>query len=86
VDDFCSTYNLSPDGNSIYYQIDGGDNNRICKLDLSTMITETIIDGNYKNIHVTSNYIFFRDFNETNTYAFQPSSGALKTFHAPVIK
>lgn len=86
VDRFCSTYNISPDGNTIYYQVDSGDQNRICKLDLSTMITDTIIDGNYKNIHVTSNYIFFRDFNEANTYAYQPLTGELKTFHAPVIE
>lgn len=86
VERFCSTYNISPDGNTLYYQVDGGENNRICKLDLSTMTTETIIDGNYKNIHVTSNYVFFRDFNETNIYAYQPSTGLLQTFHAPVIK
>ena len=86
VEEFCSTYNISPDGNTIYYQIDGGDNNRICKIELSTMDSETILDGNYKNIHVTSNYIFFRDFNETKNYAYQPVSGTLKTFHAPVMK
>ncbi len=85
VDRFCTTYNISNDLSTIYYQVDGGENNRICKLDLSTLVTETIIDGDYKNIHVTSNYVFFRDYKETNTYAYSPSTGALQIFHAPVI-
>ncbi len=80
VDDSCSFYNISADCNTIYYQVDGGDNNRICKLDLTSGVTETIMDGNYKNIHVTSQYVFFRDYDETNTYAYNPSSGELNTF------
>lgn len=85
IDRFCSTYNISEDLTTIYYQVDGGDNNQICKLDLATLETETILDGNYKNIHVTSNYVFFRDYEEANTYAYRPSAGDLQIFHAPVI-
>lgn len=85
VDDFISTYNISLDGNTIYYQIDGGDNNRLEALDLTTMTTATLRDGDFKEIHVTTNYVFFRDFNETDTYAYDPSTGNLNTFHPPVI-
>lgn len=85
VDEWVSTYNISLDGNTLYYQIDGGDNNRISKLDLLSMTEETIRDGNYKEIHVTSNYMFFRDFNEANIYAYRMTSGNLSTFHPPVL-
>lgn len=85
VDRFCSTYNISNDGKTIYYQLDGGNDNRICKLDVDSLVTETIIDGNYKNIHITSSYVFFRDYTETNTYAYTPTTGELRIFNAPVI-
>lgn len=86
LDRFCSSYNLSFDGQTIYYQIDGGDSNRIGKLDLSSMVTETIMDGNFKNINVTSNYVFFQTFDESETYAYTPSTKELMIFKAPVIK
>lgn len=85
TEDSCSFYNISADGNTIYYQVDGGTNNRLCKLDLTSGVTETIMDGNYKNIHVTSKYVFFRDYDETNTYAYNSSSGELEIFKAPVV-
>ncbi|MDD5934353.1 MAG: DUF5050 domain-containing protein [Clostridiales bacterium] len=80
TDQFCSSFNISADGNTIYYQVDGGDHNGIYKLDLATGASEIIINGNYKNIHVTSKYIFFRDFDETHTYAYEPTSGNLEVF------
>lgn len=86
VDDFISTYNISPDGNTIYLQIDGGENNRIAKLDLRTMTLETIRDGNFKEINITTNYVFFRDFNNASVYAYDINTGKLNTFHPPVIK
>lgn len=85
VDEFCSTFNLSPDGKTIYYQVDGGNQNRLGKIDLTKMTLETIVEGNYNNIHVTSNYVFFRDFNKTITYAYQPKNGEVSTFRAPVL-
>ena len=85
VEEFCSTFNLSPDGSIIYYQVDGGDQNRLDQFDLATMTSRTIRAGNYKQIHVTSNYVFFRDFKDTTTYAYQPKNGDLKIFRAPVI-
>lgn len=85
VDEFVFTYNISPDGNKIYYQVDGGDNNRIECLDLSSMTTKTIQQGDFKEIHVTTNYIFFLDFKEINVYAYDPVTEKLSTFHAPVV-
>ncbi len=86
VDEFISTYNITPDERYIFYQIDGGEDNRLVRLDVQTGLTTTIIDGNYKQLHLTSKYLFFRNFEDTTTYAYHLASGALSTFHPPVIK
>jgi len=68
VDERCSTYNITNSGKFLYYQVDDGDDSRICRLNLETMESETLLEGNYKQIHVTENYVFFKDFNNSNTY------------------
>ena len=85
ISDPCSTYNISNDGRYLYYQIDRTDNNRICVLDLNPMTSNTILDGDFGQIHVTSNYVFFTDFAETEVYAYATDdSGSLSLFHPPV--
>ena len=32
------------------------------------METKVLLDGHYKQIHVTDNYVFFKDFDNKNTY------------------
>lgn len=86
IDEFCSTYNISIDGNYIFYQVDGGDNNHLGQLDLTTMEKKVILEGDYKQISCTSNFTFFRDYNEANVYAYKPHNGELRTFHPPVIE
>ena len=81
----CATYNISNDGRYLYYQVDRTDNNRICVLDLETMTSTTILEGDYSQIHVTSNYVFFTDFMETTVYAYATdNSGVLSLFNPPV--
>lgn len=63
-----STYNLTNSGKYLYYQIDNTKNNGIHRLNLITMEDETLLNGNYKDINVTEDYVFFRDYDETNTY------------------
>ncbi len=86
IDEFCSTYNISMDGNYIFYQVDGGDNNYLGQLDLVTMEKKVILEGDYKQISCTSNFTFFRDYNKANVYAYKPHTGELRTFHPPVIE
>lgn len=86
VDEFCFTYNITPDEHYLFYQIDGGDDNRIVRLDLTTGIAQTIMDGNFKQIHVTSRYVFFSDFDDTHTYAYQRSDGTVNIFEPPVLE
>ena len=86
VKDFISTYNISDDGHTLYYQIDGGENNRLAMLDVTTGVQTTIIDGDYKNIHVIGRYVFFLDYRETTTYMYDSLSGVVNKFTAPVLK
>lgn len=86
VDEFCFTYNITPDEQYLFYQIDGGDDNRIVRLDLTTGVAQTIMDGNFKQIHVTSRYVFFSDFNDSHTYAYQRSDGTVNIFEPPVLE
>lgn len=87
VDEPCSTYNITNSGKFLYYQIDDLDNSRICRLNLETMESETILEGNYKQIHVTQNFVFFKDFDNSNTY-LQAADGKLNlgTFSPPNLK
>lgn len=63
-----STYNITSSGKFLYYQIDDNKRNGIHRLNLETLEDETLMTGDYKDINVTSEYVFFRDFDETNTY------------------
>jgi hypothetical protein len=75
VDERCSTYNVTNTGDYLYYQVDDTKNNRISRINLETLDAETLLDGNYKQIHVTDSYVFFKDFDNTNTY-IMPANGA----------
>ncbi|MDF2483909.1 MAG: hypothetical protein K0R46_77 [Herbinix sp.] len=84
VNERCSTYNITNDGKYLFYQVDDGKNNRICRMNLETLASETLMEGNYKQIHVTENYVFFKDFDNTNTYIMD-SDGIvdISTFNPP---
>lgn len=86
VDDFCSTYNITPDERYLFYQIDGGEDNRIVRMDLTTGVAQTIMDGNYKQIHITSQYVFFTDYTEAFTYAYERATGTVNIFEPPVLE
>lgn len=85
VSEFCTSYNVTKDERYLFYQIDGGGDNRIVCLDLQTGVTKTLMDGNFNQIHVTSKYVFFRDFADTTTYAYNLITGELNVFNPPVL-
>lgn len=68
VDERCSTFNITNSGKYLYYQVDDLDKSKICRLNLDTMQSEVILKGHYKQIHVTEKYVFFKDFDNINTY------------------
>lgn len=84
VNERCSTYNITNSGNFLYYHVDNLDKSKICRIDLTTMNTEVLLDGYYKQIHVTEHYVFFKDFENTNTYIISADgSSKLGTFNPP---
>lgn len=86
VDEFCFTFNITEDEHYLFYQIDGGEDNRIACLDLWNATTKTIMDGNFKQINITSRYVFFSDFQGYRTYAYQRENGIVNIFEPPVLK
>ncbi len=84
VNERCFTYNITNNGKFLYYQVDDGKNNRICRINLETLVSETLMTGNYKQIHITENYVFFKDFDNTNTYIMDPDGVVdISTFNPP---
>lgn len=84
VDEFCSTYNITNSGKYLYYQVDEEGDSGIGRLNLETMEQETLLEGNYKQIHVTDNYVFFKDFDDSRTYVLSADgSSKLGIFDPP---
>lgn len=75
-----SSYNISKDGRTLFYQVDDGKNNRLCRYDISSQKVTELVSGNYKNLNIVSDYLFFTDFAETFCYGYDISSGRLFTF------
>ncbi len=83
----CATYNISNDGRYLYYQTDRLKTNYIGVLDLVTLDNTMIIEGNFKNLCVTEKFLFFTEFNNTETYAYRTDgSGNLNLFRPGKIK
>ena len=81
VKERCFTYNITKDGRFLYYQVDNGKKNRICRMNLETMKSETLMNGNFKQIHTAGDYVFFKDFDNTNTYVMDADGPAdISTF------
>lgn len=64
----CSTYNITNSGKYLYYLVETSKKKGIYRLNLETMKRELIKKGNFKQINVTEYYVFFKDYDNTNTY------------------
>lgn len=80
----CSFFNLSKDETYLYYQIDGGDKNRLCQMNLSTLESKTLKEGNFNSIHTTKNYVFFQEFETNQMYYLTIKTGEIKRFQPAV--
>lgn len=78
--DRISAYNISTDGRTLFYQVDDGKNNRLCRYDISAQKETELISGNYKNLNIVSDYLFFTDFKEHVCYGYDISSDSIFTF------
>lgn len=84
VNERCSTYNITNSGKYLYYQVDDLQNSKICRINLNTMESEVLLKGHYKQIHVTENHVYFKDFDNKNTYIISADgSSKLSTFNPP---
>jgi len=79
-DERISAYNLSKDGRTLFYQVDDGKNNRLCRYDISSQKITELVSGDYKNLNTVSHYLFFTDFKENVCHGYDISSGRLFTF------
>lgn len=86
VNERCSTFNISENGDYLYYQVDDTKNNRICKLNIQTKESTTILSGDYKQIHVTTDYVFFKTFDNKQTFYISVDGHVLNSFTPKVIK
>lgn len=75
-----SAYNISKDGRTLFYQVDDGKNNRLCRYNIASKKETEIVSGNYKNLNTVSDYLFFTDFSEKICYGYDISSDSLFTF------
>ncbi|MBQ9767451.1 MAG: DUF5050 domain-containing protein [Lachnospiraceae bacterium] len=80
VEERICTYNLSADGTKLFYQIDNGRSNRLCRYDIASSTETTILDGDYKYLNTVSNYVFFTDFAETVCYCYDIASDTVFSF------
>lgn len=73
-----SSYNVS--GTYIYFQIDDQDNSKLCRIrkDAQTNEYEVIMEGNFENINITSNYVYFNQFNNRSMTYRTPVNGSIR--------
>lgn len=84
VKDRCSTYNITTTGKYLYYQIDNLEKSKICRLNFETKKTDILLEGYYKQIQVTENNVFFKDYDNTNTYLVSADGNPkISTFNPP---
>lgn len=86
VKDRVSTYNLSKDGQYLFYQADGGDHNGVYYLNLLTGEKALIQAGNYSDLCVTDDYLFFHVFDSTSMYYVKLSNPTIAKPFMPEIK
>ncbi len=80
----CSIYNITNDGRYLFYQVDDSKHNSINRYDLKTKKNDILMEGDFKQIHVTTNYVFFKDFDNTNTYILGTGANKdISTFNPP---
>lgn len=68
VDTMCSLFNVSDDGDYIYYQVDDGNNARLECKNLDNGEVTVIKEGNYNRVHLVGQYLFFADYETDEFY------------------
>lgn len=79
-DERISSYNISSDGNYVFYQIDNGKSNCLCRYDINSKTESVLISGNFSNLNTVSDYLFFTDFEKKNCYCYDIKEDTVFSF------
>lgn len=85
----CFTYNLSPNGRYLYYQVEDtkdSKKNGLYRLDLESNSDILLKAGNFHNINTTSNYVFFSDSNDVTWFMLPTTNDTTIQEFIPSIK
>ncbi len=86
VNDRVSTYNITADGNYLFYQADGGDHNGVYVVNLLNGETNLVEAGDYQNLCLTEDYLFFNKFNADSMYYVSLSNPTVARSFKPKIE
>lgn len=75
-----STYNLSPDGMLLYYQVDNGTDNGMYCMNLNNREAVCLKEGNFCNLNTTTEYAFFQEFDGDTTYVAEHKNNRVFKF------
>lgn len=76
-----ATYNISEDGETIYYQLDNNTDNGLYALDATSGTQTLLLEGNYNYLHVISDYLFFEEYDGSKAYVMNISTEEIQDFN-----
>ena len=76
-----ATYNISEDGETIYYQLDSGTDNGLYALDVNSGSHTLLRLGNFNYFHIISDYLFFENYDGSEAYVMNTSTEEIQDFH-----
>jgi len=80
INERLATYNVSDDGTTIYYQADNGDNSGLYKYSNNTGGTELVSLGNFNYLNLTSEYLFFEEYDQSRLFTYNLATGETQLF------
>ncbi len=84
VSDHIATYNVSTEEDAIYCQVDNGtDANGIYRYDMNNGSLTLLAAGNYNYLHLTSDYLFYEQYDQSKLYVLDLASQRSREFIPP---
>lgn len=81
-----STYNVSQDGGSVYYQQDSEEDNGLYVCNPDNKETRLIQAGSYNYLHLTKDYLFFQTYDQSTCYVMTLDDEDIELFIPEVIE
>lgn len=81
ISDHVATYNVSPDGDILYCQIDNGtDSNGLYVYDINSHSLDLLAAGNFNYLHLTSDYLFYEEYDQSKLYVLDLATETSEEF------